>query len=87
MNAFANSILDDDLYKFTMQQAVLELHPDVDVEYRFTDRRPHKPYNKAFLRGLISDIERLAKLRLSDHEYAALPIMTPFMKPSYMEYL
>ena len=32
------SLLDTDLYKFTMWQALLHRHPQVEVEYRFVCR-------------------------------------------------
>ena len=36
------SLLDTDLYKFTMMQAVLHQHPNVDVEYNFIVRSKEK---------------------------------------------
>ena len=36
--AIINSILNTDIYKLTMQAAVLELFPDAVVEYRFKNR-------------------------------------------------
>ena len=33
-----NSILDTDLYKFTMQNAIIKLFPDLEVEYEFFNR-------------------------------------------------
>jgi nicotinate phosphoribosyltransferase len=35
---YVQSILDTDLYKLTMQRAVLETFPEVRVKYRFTNR-------------------------------------------------
>jgi len=40
MKQIINSILDTDLYKLSMQQAVLEKYPDAQVTYEFTARRP-----------------------------------------------
>ena len=34
------SLLDTDLYKFTMQQCVLHQFPGADAEYRFKCRTP-----------------------------------------------
>jgi len=34
------SILDTDLYKLTMQQAIFRKFPDVHATYRFTNRNP-----------------------------------------------
>ena len=46
------SILDNDLYKFTMQQAVLDLYADVSVTYEFIDRDPAGPFDRGFCRAL-----------------------------------
>jgi nicotinic acid phosphoribosyltransferase len=34
------SLLDNDLYKFSMQQAVLKVYPDAIVTYQFKNRKP-----------------------------------------------
>jgi nicotinate phosphoribosyltransferase len=34
------SILDNDLYKFSMQQAVLKVYPQAVVTYEFKNRKP-----------------------------------------------
>ena len=41
------SLLDTDLYKLTMQQAVLELYPNAVAEYRFINRGHHR-FDKEF---------------------------------------
>lgn len=35
------AITDNDLYKFSMANAVLRLFPNLKVGYRFTDRKGH----------------------------------------------
>ena len=61
------SILDSDLYKFTMQQAVLELYPNAEATIQFFDRRLQKL-------GWLAPIlwkqieEHMSKLALEDHE-------------------
>ena len=48
------SILDNDLYKFTMQLAVLELFPNAEAEYRFTNRG-HQRFSEEF----VEELERI----------------------------
>jgi len=60
------SLLDTDYYTFTMMQAVLHQHPNVDVEYQFIVR------SKENLGHLIPEIreelEKLSQLRMRDDE-------------------
>ena len=65
------SLLDNDLYKLTMQQVVLHQFPDIDVEYKFQCRTPGidlRPY-----RGEIeAEIDHLCNLRFHSEELAYL---------------
>lgn len=82
-----HSILDNDLYKFTMQMAVLEKFPDTIVEYRFTNRGKQR-FNENFVRELRRIVdEDIPALALSDDEYQWLKKSCPFFKPMYLEYL
>ncbi|MBN2109587.1 MAG: nicotinate phosphoribosyltransferase [Methanosarcinaceae archaeon] len=82
-----HSILDDDLYKFTMQMAVLEIFPDVVAEYRFTNRGTQR-FNEDFVRELRRIIdEDISVITLTDDEYLWLGSSCPFFKPMYIEYL
>src|SRR3954449_8826099 len=66
-----HSLLDTDLYKFTMMQVVLHRFPGAQVEYRFkcrtpgADLRPHLDEMKA-------EFANLTKLRFRDDELAYL---------------
>jgi nicotinate phosphoribosyltransferase len=80
------SILDNDLYKFTMQQAVLELYPDVEVEYEFTDRAPTGKMGQRFHDQLREEIEAMADLRLTPEEADFLGTL-PFLKRNYISFL
>ena len=82
-----HSLLDNDLYKLTMQQAVLAVASDAEVVYKFTNRRPEQTVNKAMFEGILDDIEQLAKLRINFQEHDWLVKECPFLKPSYLEYL
>lgn len=45
-STFPTSLLDNDLYKFTMQQAVLQHFPSSKVVYRFTNRTKDRKFNR-----------------------------------------
>ncbi|WP_445475346.1 nicotinate phosphoribosyltransferase [Methanococcoides methylutens] len=81
------SILDNDLYKFTMQMAVLELFPDARAEYHFINRGKQR-FTDEFVAELQRTIdEDIVGLALTDEEYLWLKKECPFFKPSYIEYL
>lgn len=79
------SLLDTDLYKFTMLQCVLHQFPGAEVEYRFKCRTPN-----VRLDDLIEDIERevdhLCSLTFTDDELAYLRGLR-FMKADTIEFL
>ena len=80
------SILDNDLYKFTMQLAVLELFPKAEAEYRFTNRGTQR-FSTEFVEELKRVInEELPKLALTEEEYNWLSEHCPYLKPMYLEY-
>ncbi len=81
------SILDNDLYKFTMQMAVLELFPDAFAEYRFINRGPQRFSTEMVekLRFIVNDY--MPSLSLKAEEYGWLKENCPFFKPMYLEYL
>ena len=80
------SILDTDLYKLSMQMAVLELFPDVDVEYKFTNRGNNK-FTQEFVDELQNKINSMNGLILTEMEYQWLKINVPYFNPMYLEYL
>lgn len=79
------SILDNDTYKFSMMQFVVELFPDAYVEYRFKNRGKQR-FNVEFLRLLKQEILMMGQLSLTEKEYSWLKTIS-FFKPSYVEYL
>jgi len=86
MKQIITSLLDSDLYKFTMQQAVLELFYGTQVEYRFKNRGSQR-FNTAFLAELKRQIRLMSTIFLSDTEYSWVKTNIPFFTPSYLEYL
>ena len=78
------SLLDTDLYKFTMMQVVLHQFPGAEVEYRFKCR------NKANLAPYVDEIREeirgLCSLRFEDAELAYLKAMR-FIKSDFIDFL
>ena len=80
------SILDNDLYKFTMQQAVRRLYPDAWVGYEFTNRGK-TPFPEGFA-GIVKErVARMADLQLSRDEQAWLETACPYFTADYLDYL
>jgi nicotinate phosphoribosyltransferase len=79
------SLLDTDLYKFTMMQVVLHHFPGAQVEYKFrcrtpgVDLRPHLEEMKA-------EFENLCALRFQEEELAYLRALR-FMKSDFVDFL
>lgn len=81
-----NSLLDSDLYKFSMQQAVLELFPEAKVNYRFTNRGKQR-FNQEFLEALKEEIKNMSSLALTKLEKNWFKNTCPYFKSWYFEYL
>ena len=80
------SILDNDLYKFTMQQAVHMLYPRVDVEYIFINRS-NTPFPDGFAEKLQIEVNRMATFKLTPEEKKYLSDTCYFMTPVYLDFL
>ncbi len=79
------SLLDTDLYKFTMMQAVLHQHPGAQVEYRFKCRTPGTNLAQ-FIDEISTEIDLLCELRFQPDELAYLRAMR-FIKPDFVDFL
>lgn len=80
------TLLDNDLYKFTMMQAVLERFPNVRVQYKFKNRDPDMQLNKAAIEHFFRELESWADITLTEREYNYLKRL-PYFKPQFLEYL
>nr|WP_315848055.1 nicotinate phosphoribosyltransferase [uncultured Rhodoferax sp.] len=79
------SLLDTDLYKFTMMQVVLHQFPGAQVEYRFKCRNPG--VNLAVHADDIrQEIRALCSLRFQDEELAYLRSLR-FIKSDFVDFL
>ncbi|MDQ0069020.1 nicotinate phosphoribosyltransferase [Variovorax boronicumulans] len=80
-----HSLLDTDLYKFTMMQVVLHHFPGARVEYRFKCRNPG--VDLAQFAGQIRDeVRSLCSLQFRDAELAYLRSMR-FIKSDFVDFL
>ncbi|GAA6020222.1 hypothetical protein JCM11491_003853 [Sporobolomyces phaffii] len=83
---YIQSILDTDLYKLTMQRAVLETFPDVQVKYRFTNRGSQR-FTRRVHQAVLKAVRHLSTLSLSRPERQWLEKRCPYFPASYLDYL
>ena len=79
------SLLDTDLYKFTMMQVVLHHFPAANVEYKFRCRTP-KVDLVPYIDEIHSEVRKLCKLRFNEGELDYLRRMR-FIKNDFIDFL
>jgi len=79
------SLLDTDLYKFTMMQVVLHQFPSAQVEYRFKCRNPGVQL-APFVGEIRDEIRSLCSLQFQDDELAYLRSLR-FIKSDFVDFL
>ena len=79
------SLLDTDLYKFTMMQVVLHQFPGAQVEYRFKCRNPGVEL-APFVSEIRDEIRALCSLQFQDAELAYLRSLR-FIKSDFVDFL
>lgn len=79
------SLLDTDLYKFTMMQCVLHQFPGADVEYRFRCRNAGVDLT-AYMDEINAQIDHLCTLRFTDDELDYLGNLR-FIKHDFVDFL
>ncbi|TDL21416.1 nicotinate phosphoribosyltransferase [Rickenella mellea] len=85
--AVPGSLLDTDLYKLTMQQAVLQHFPDVTATYKFTHRDADVLFSKTCVDTFRESLPHFANMALTSAELSFLQTSCPFFTPSYLSYL
>ncbi len=80
------SMLDDDLYKFTMCQAVCQCYPHAQAIYNFINRGG-TPFPDGFKDNLYNEIEMLGGLSLLHSESRWLAENHPFLTPVFIDFL
>ncbi|KAF0811597.1 Nicotinate phosphoribosyltransferase 2 [Andreprevotia sp. IGB-42] len=80
------SLLDTDLYKFTMMQEILHHQPETQSEYAFKCRnRPATPLS-SFKDEIEAQLDHLCQLRFADDELAYLGSLR-FIKSDFVDFL
>ncbi|SFI99706.1 nicotinate phosphoribosyltransferase [Kaistella treverensis] len=80
------SILDNDFYKITMQNAVIKLFPNEKVKYQFINRGKHF-FPPGFGEALRKCINAMAELKLTRDEKKFLQITCPYLDMPYLDFL
>ncbi|RYY66982.1 MAG: nicotinate phosphoribosyltransferase [Chitinophagaceae bacterium] len=80
------SLLDNDFYKFTMQQCVCKLFPRACARYRFINRGGHR-FPAGFAGALRASVDAMSGLRLSAAEKQWLAVTCPYLDPVYLDFL
>jgi nicotinate phosphoribosyltransferase len=80
------SILDNDFYKFTMQQCVAKLFPKAKARYRFINRGAHF-FPEGFAGALQASVDAMGTLKLNKDEKRWLAKTCPYLDPVYLDFL
>ena len=80
------SILDNDFYKFTMQQCVVKLFPRAKVRYKFINRGNHL-FPEGFADALRTSVGAMKGLRLTAEEKQWMACTCPYLDPVYLDFL
>ncbi len=80
------SFLDNDLYKFSMQSAVIKLFPHAKVRYRFFNRGKTE-FPDGFAEELRKHIYDLSKLKLTSNEKRFVRETCYYLDPTYIDFL
>ena len=87
MKAIIRSILDSDLYKFSMQHAVIKHFPRLKVRYKFTDRN-NTVYPNGFDKLVMSEVKKMEALYLTVDEKKFLTEKCGnYFPPTYIDFL
>lgn len=81
-----HSILDNDFYKFTMQNAVVQLFPRAKARYQFINRGKH-PFPEGFADTLREQVDKMGQLQLTPAEKRFFAKTCPYIDPTYFDFL
>ncbi len=81
------SILDSDLYKFTMQNWVIHHYPEFECTYSFSNRNKSMVFSKEAVVEIQANIDSMSELKLTDAEYDWMKNNLYFLPVAYRQYL
>ena len=82
-----SSFLDTDLYKLTMQCAILKYLPDIEVTYAFTNRTPSMRLSRRAFEWVQAQTRKLGNIRLSEEEQQFLRQNCKYLSERYISFL
>ncbi|MEC8918116.1 MAG: nicotinate phosphoribosyltransferase [Pseudomonadota bacterium] len=80
------SLIDNDFYKITMQNAVIKRFPYAQARYAFINRGEHA-FPEGFGDALRREVDAMASLVLTDAEKRYLEVTCPYLDPTYLDFL
>jgi nicotinate phosphoribosyltransferase len=80
------SILDTDIYKFTMQNAICNLYPKIVNQYLFINRN-NREFPEGFDIRLTEIVDSFRSFRLTKDEYNFLQDKCYYLNPVYLDFL
>ena len=81
-----HSILDNDFYKITMQNAVVKLFSSQRVKYQFINRGKHF-FPEGFDKALRKAVDEMSQLSLTREEKKFLQKTCPYLDLPYVDFL
>jgi nicotinate phosphoribosyltransferase len=86
MDKYHVSIIDSDLYKISMQNAICKLYPSAQACYTFKNR-DNREFPDNFAINLREIINNFKDIKLTDEEYNFLREKCYYLNPVYLDYL
>ncbi|XUO84826.1 nicotinate phosphoribosyltransferase [Halomonas sp. KM007] len=80
------SLLDNDFYKITMQNAVIKRFPYAHARYAFINRGEHA-FPEGFGEALRGEVDRMVALCLTEEEKRYLETTCSYLDPTYLDFL
>ena len=80
------SMLDNDLYKYSVSWAYMKLYPEAEGIFEFTDRN-NTEYSESFLKDFEKELTNLSKLELNLSEKNYCTKQIPYIPEVYWEWL